>query len=106
MFFRVVLTLAHPYRRGMHIGTQDLPRISGQFETLKKGDVDGVPAQRQPQVIETVSGMLADIENNGMDAVLRFSRDLDGWTGNDPEVSAEDLARTGDQLSPELRTAL
>lgn len=90
----------------MHIGTSDLSRISGQFDTLKKGDVGGVPAQRLPQVIDTVSTMLADIENHGMDAVMRYSRDLDGWTGNDPELSAEALARTGDRLSAELRTAL
>lgn len=90
----------------MHIGTSDHSRIHGQFETLKKGDVGGVPAQRLPQVIETVSRMLGDIESQGMDAVMRYSRELDGWTGSDPELSADALARTGDELSPQLRLAL
>jgi sulfopropanediol 3-dehydrogenase len=90
----------------MHIGSTDLPRITGQFETLKKGDVGGVPAQRRPEVIETVSSMLSDIETNGLDAVLRYSRTLDGWAGGELELSREALAHTGDQLPPALREAL
>jgi sulfopropanediol 3-dehydrogenase len=31
--------------------------------------------------------MLADIEKNGMDAVLKYSWKLDGWSGNDVEIS-------------------
>jgi sulfopropanediol 3-dehydrogenase len=90
----------------MHIGNTDRPRISGQFETLKKGDVGGVPAQRRPDVIETVSAMLSDIETNGMDAVLRYSHTLDRWGGGELELSGEALARTGDGLPAELREAL
>jgi len=58
-----------------------------------------------PEVIETVSKMLSEIEKNGIDAVRKYSRDLDKWD-KDFELSAADLAKTGDKLSPELRKAL
>lgn len=90
----------------MQINESDLPWIKGSFVTLKAPEVGGVPAQRRPEVISTVSAMLSDIEKNGIDAVLKYSRQLDRWEGKDIEVSASDLARTGDQLSPELREAL
>jgi sulfopropanediol 3-dehydrogenase len=90
----------------MQINKADLAYIHGNFDTLKQPAVGGVPAQRLPAVVETVSRMLSDIEKNGMDAVLRYSRELDGWQGGDVEISAAELKRTGDSLSPELRQAL
>jgi len=104
--FRVVRCLGRSYDLRMHISEADKQHINGTFSTLKAPAVGGVPAQRLPEVIETVSRMLADIEANGMDAVLSYSRKLDGWTGADIEVGPAELARTGDRLSPELREAL
>ncbi|KFF58291.1 histidinol dehydrogenase, partial [Cryobacterium sp. MLB-32] len=66
----------------------------------------GIPAQRSPVVMETVSEMLIEIEKNGIDAVIRYSQTLDGWTGTDLEVSNAELARMGDQLDQPLREAL
>ncbi|MDS2173687.1 histidinol dehydrogenase [Nesterenkonia sp. CL21] len=90
----------------MQINDADHRFIQGSFSTLKAAEVGGEPAQRLPDVVETVSAMLSDIEANGIDAVLEHSRRLDGWEGQDIEISAADLARAGDSLSPELREAL
>ncbi|MET3174350.1 UNVERIFIED_ORG: sulfopropanediol 3-dehydrogenase [Arthrobacter sp. UYCu721] len=90
----------------MQINDAEKAYITGTFTTLKAPGIGGVPAQRLPAVIDTVSVMLSDIEKNGMDAVIRYSRKLDGWAGTDIEISSADLARTGDQLSPALREAL
>lgn len=90
----------------MQIHHADKAFIRGTFSTLKEPAVGGVPAQRLPEVVETVSGMLSDIEKNGIDAVIRYSQELDGWAGSDIEISPAELARTGEHLSPELREAL
>ncbi|WP_353712901.1 histidinol dehydrogenase [Arthrobacter sp. K5] len=90
----------------MHISESDLRHIRGTFTTLKSPAVGGVAAQRLPEVIETVSRMLGDIEKNGIDAVLRYSEQLDGWSGKSLEVERDRLAKTGDSLSPDLREAL
>ncbi|MDQ0755336.1 histidinol dehydrogenase [Arthrobacter sp. B3I4] len=68
--------------------------------------MDEVPAQRLPEVVATVSAMLAEIETNGMDAVLKYAKELDRWQGGPVEISQEQLAKTGDSLSGELREAL
>ena len=85
----------------MQITPDQAKYISGSFELVKVPEVGGNPAQRLPEVIDTVSVMLSDIEKHGMDAVLRYARDLDGWDG-DIKLSAADLAKTGDSLSPLL----
>jgi sulfopropanediol 3-dehydrogenase len=90
----------------MWIRDADKAFIRGNFTALKEPEIGGVAAQRIPEVIRSVSEMLADIEKNGMDAVLKYSRKLDGWTGNDVEISQAELAQTGDRLPPALREAL
>ncbi|MCF3140848.1 histidinol dehydrogenase [Paenarthrobacter sp. AR 02] len=90
----------------MQINEADKAFINGNFEVIKEPAVGGVPAQRLPAVIETVSEMLSDIEKNGIDAVIKYSQKLDGWAGDDIEISQAQLAKTGDELSPELREAL
>jgi sulfopropanediol 3-dehydrogenase len=90
----------------MQLSERDLKHITGDIVTLKSPAVGGAPAQRLPEVIETVSAMLGDIEKNGMDAVVKYSRQLDGWQGKSLEIGHDELARTGDALSPELREAL
>lgn len=77
----------------------------GPFTWLKRPEIGGPPAQRDPHVIERVSEMLADIERNGLDAVRRYARELDGWTG-DLEVGPQDLRRSGDALPGDVRAAL
>ena len=89
----------------MRITEADKKFLKADIEVLKAPELDSPPAQRLPEVIETVSKMLSDIEKNGVDAVKRYARDLDKWD-KDFELSAANLAKTGDKLSPELRKAL
>ena len=90
----------------MQLSARDAVHIHGSIVTLKSPAIGGVPAQRLLEVVATVSTMLGDIEANGMDAVVRYARQLDGWQGTNLEVSRAELAQTGDSLSPELREAL
>lgn len=90
----------------MQINESDKPFIKGAFTELKSPAIGGVPAQRQPAVIETVSKMLLEIEKRGIDAVMEYSRTLDKWEGKDILVSPEELAKTGDQLPPLVREGL
>jgi sulfopropanediol 3-dehydrogenase len=90
----------------MQINKADRKYIRGNFMTLKEPAIGGIPAQRLPAVVKTVSEMLAEIEKHGIDAVIKYSQELDGWVGSDFEISRTALAKTGDQLSPELREAL
>lgn len=90
----------------MELNAHHAPFISGSFECLKSANIGGVPAQRLPKVVETVSEMLSVIEKGGRDAVAEYSRVLDGWTGSDFEMDADTLRRTGDALKPALREAL
>ena len=85
--------------------TADEARALGPFTWLKKPAVDGPPAQRDPKVVERVSEMLSDIERNGLDAVRRYARELDGHTG-ELEVGADELRRSGDALPADVRAAL
>ncbi|MBG6180506.1 histidinol dehydrogenase [Arthrobacter sp. CAN_A1] len=80
--------------------------ITGSYECLKSAAIGGVPAQRLPKVVETVSEMLSTIEKGGRDAVANYSTVLDNWAGGDIEMDADALRRTGDSLKPELRAAL
>ncbi|WP_097229467.1 histidinol dehydrogenase [Streptomyces zhaozhouensis] len=77
----------------------------GPLTWLKKPTVDGPPAQRDPKVIERVTEMLRAIERHGLDAVRRYSRELDGWTGM-LELGPQELRRAGDALPADVRAAL
>lgn len=58
-----------------------------------------------PQVQSTVSSMLLDIERSGMDAVRRYSRDLDGWDPPSFEIDAAAVAASADSLPESFRDA-
>jgi sulfopropanediol 3-dehydrogenase len=90
----------------MHLRASDLPHIPGSFTVVKEPPTPDLPAQRDPQVVSTVSEMLGTIEREGLDAVRRYARDLDGFTGESlevPESAFEQAART---LPEDLREAL
>ncbi|MEU5832775.1 histidinol dehydrogenase [Streptomyces diacarni] len=89
----------------MRFSTSRLAELDGSYRFLKPPP-DSPAAQRDPAVAARVSEMLSTIEREGMDAVLRYAKDLDGWDLPDVEISARDLARTGDELPADVRTAL
>ena len=90
----------------MHSSELDRHQIPGTFKAIKEPARPGLPAQRDPQVAGRVSQMLSDIERDGMDAVLRYAAELDGFRGTSLEVSERDIERAADELPRDLREAL
>lgn len=82
------------------------PAPAGTWTLLKAPATDGPEAQRDPDVVATVTRMLARLESEGMDAVLEYARELDGWGGGDPLLDAPALEAAGDRLPDDLRSAI
>lgn len=83
-----------------------LESLDGRFTTVKVPARSGPPAQRDPQVVATVSEMLSTIARDGLDAVRRYARDLDHFSGRDLELDFATVAASGDKLDPDLREAI
>ncbi len=83
-----------------------LARLDGQFSVYKAPEITAPAAQRNPAVIETVTAMLSAIKEEGLLAVHRYAKALDRWEGADFEITADELASSGDRLSPELKAAI
>lgn len=90
----------------MRYSSPVLSRLDGAFHHLKTPLIDAPAAQRDPAVIETVTNMLADIRERGLDAVLDYARTLDNYQGADIELTPEQIATSGDRLDPDLRAAI
>lgn len=90
----------------MRYSSPVLARLEGAFHHLKTPLIDAPAAQRDPAVIETVTNMLADIRERGLDAVLDYARKLDNYQGADIELTAEEIASSGSRLDPALREAI
>ncbi|OLM21910.1 Histidinol dehydrogenase [Pseudonocardia sp. Ae706_Ps2] len=90
----------------MHLTEADLRRIGSPVTVAKAPAVVDSADLRDPAVVATVSEMLRTISAGGMDAVLRYARELDGFTGTDLLVGPAELARAGDELPADLREAL
>ena len=43
--------------------------------------------EKDPETAQVVSDMLLDLENNGLDAVRKYSRRFDGWDPPDYELA-------------------
>lgn len=80
--------------------------LSGRFVHLKSPAVAAPAAQRDPEVITRVAEMLGELARDGLDAVARYARDLDGWQGSGFAVDRDELSGSGDRLGPELRAAI
>ena len=83
-----------------------LRSLDGSFHHLKTPAVDAPAEQRSPAVVQAVSAMLLDVERRGIDAVLDYARQLDNYAGGDIELSAAQIAASGDALAPDLRAAI
>jgi len=60
-------------------------------------------ANSNPEIARRVEGILSDIESGGIDAVRRWSRELDGWDPESFVVSMEEREAAADKLDEELR---
>lgn len=90
----------------MKLSSRFTSAYADRFTLLKAPAVDAPPAQRAPEVIETVSRMLSDIEREGLDAVRRYARALDGQRDGAIELDAAAVRASGDRLAPALREAI
>ena len=79
--------------------------VSGETVYLKRPERErGAVGDRV--VAERVAEMLRDIERHGMDAVRRYSRELDGWDPPSFRVSDDEIKRASAGLSDELLAAI
>ena len=83
-----------------------LESLRGRFTVVKAPARTDPPAQRDPQVVATVSAMLSAIESSGLDAVRKYAEKLDGFTEPEFELDAATIAASGDLLEPALRSAI
>src|SRR5918998_559694 len=91
----------------MHLTARDRKLITGTVTTVREPDRPDVPAQSDPQVSQTVSTMLAEIERDGLPAVRRYAEQLDGWTGGeDFEIGGDQLVALTEDLPDDLKAAL
>ena len=91
----------------MHLSSQDKSRFpSGSVTVVKEPRGAASDQVRDPAVVDTVSEMLSTIERDGMDAVLRYARQLDGYEGSGLEVPEAELEKSGERIPAEVRTAL
>src|SRR5215831_1558588 len=90
----------------MNLSISAQERYKGRCSYLKTPAAGLRASRRDPAVVARVSEMLAKIEAGGIDAVLGYARELDGWTGGDLELTRQQVERAAAKLSPELRGAL
>src|ERR687890_334117 len=91
----------------MHLTAEDKLRIrSGAVIVVKEPEEGRVDEVRDPAVVARVSEMLTTIEREGMDAVLRYARELDHYEGSGLEIPEAELEKSGERLPAELRAAL
>ncbi|MGD0090680.1 MAG: histidinol dehydrogenase [Planctomycetota bacterium] len=57
--------------------------------------------EKDPQTAAVVSEMLLDLEKNGMDAVRKYSRKLDGWSPASFELTRTQVAEAIAKVSPQ-----
>src|SRR3954447_849849 len=83
---------------------QALP-LPGDARYLKAGIASGRQLS-DPQIVDRVSAMLLDIDRNGMDAVRRYSQELDGWGPETFRASREELDAARDGVDAGVRDRL
>src|SRR3954453_23396285 len=83
----------------------DALSLPGDARYLKAG----LPSGRQltdPQIVDRVSAMLLEIERDGMDAVRRFSQQLDSWNPERFAMSRQELHDARAAVDPGVRERL
>jgi sulfopropanediol 3-dehydrogenase len=76
--------------------------LPGEARYLKAGIASGRQL-RDPAIVERVSAMLLDIDRHGMDAVRRYSGELDRWAPERFRATRAELDAARDAVDPEVR---
>jgi sulfopropanediol 3-dehydrogenase len=58
--------------------------------------------EKDPETVKVVSEILLDLEENGMDAVRKYSKKFDDWAPDDFELSEGQMNRTISGLDPQI----
>lgn len=91
----------------MHLTPSDRARITGSYAVVREPGRPDVAAQSDPQVVQTVSAMLSEIEAGGLAAVRSYAERLDGWAGGDDfEITPEQVEQLTAPLPTDLTAAL
>jgi sulfopropanediol 3-dehydrogenase len=92
----------------MQLTSEDKKRIrTGSVTVIKEPvNADQLDELRDPAVAAKVSEMLSSIERDGMDAVLRYARELDGYEGAGLEIPEAELEKSGERIPAAVREAL
>ena len=89
----------------MRIDPKRVPHLKGKYQYLKEPIKIG-ETQRSPEVIKRVSEILSDIQNGGLDAVMKYAKELDNWNGRDFEMSRAEVEKFTNPLPSDLKKAL
>src|SRR3954467_4828110 len=76
--------------------------LPGEARYLKSG-IGAGRQLRDPAIVERVSAMLLDIDRHGMDAVRRYSGELDRWAPERFRATRAELDAARDAVGPEVR---
>ncbi len=90
----------------MELSAHVLAGLAGRYQLIKTPFAAAGVSARDGAVVQRVSEILSTIEAGGMDAVIGYARELDGYDGDTVELDAATIAASGDILTPELRAAL
>lgn len=74
--------------------------------TMLKAPSRDDPKGVDPHVRDRVSQMLSEIERHGLDAVRRYSAELDDWVPDNFRVDDAAVQHAADSLAPELRQSI
>ena len=58
--------------------------------------------EKDPETVRVVSEMLSDLEENGMDAVRKYSRKFDDWDPDDFELRERQIDEAVSKLDPQI----
>ena len=101
----LVLWIHHLHNPRMRLNASRIPHLADRYRYVKEPPSIG-EVQRDPAVATRVSEMLSTIQKGGLDAVMKYARDLDGWSGDDFEMSRVELEKLASDLSADLRAAM
>lgn len=90
----------------MHMNSSDRRALGARVRVVKEPATADQSAQSDPEVASTVSRMLSEIEREGMDAVRRYARELDGDDSGSFLIEAPELEAAEAELPEDLREAL
>src|ERR1700742_778956 len=79
--------------------------LPGEARYLKAGIASGRQL-RDPRIVERVSAMLLDVDRHGMDAVRRYSGELDAYAPDTFRASRAELDAARDAVAPGVREQL